>query len=146
MKQFASVQFARAHNIGISVFSTGHEFKIFKIFKQASVQFARAHNIGISVFSTFLCEDFFENFFSTFFLIQNLPPKQASVQQHRHFCFLNGAQVHLHLHLHSPESHQSSQASVQFARAHNIGISVFSTGHEFNDRGGGPGNNTLLVY
>ena len=37
------------------------------------------------------------------------------------------------------------QASVQFARAHNIGISVFSTGHEFNDRGGGPGNNTLLV-
>ena len=38
------------------------------------------------------------------------------------------------------------QASVQFARAHNIGISVFSTGHDFNDRGGGPGNNTLLVH
>ena len=27
-----------------------------------------------------------------------------------------------------------------------IGISVFSTGHEFNDRGGGPEKNTLLVH
>ena len=47
----------------------------------------------------------------------------------------------------NPKTHNACviQASVQFARAHNIGISVFSTGHEFNDRGGGPGNNTLLV-
>merc|ERR1719193_1700724 len=44
-----------------------------------------------------------------------------------------------------PRNPADVQASVQFARAHNIGISVFSTGHEFNDRGGGPGNNTLLL-
>ena len=35
--------------------------------------------------------------------------------------------------------------SVKFATAHNIGVSVFSTGHEFNDRGGGPSSNTLLI-
>ena len=35
--------------------------------------------------------------------------------------------------------------SVKFATAHNIGVSVFGTGHEFNDRGGGPSSNTLLI-
>ena len=35
--------------------------------------------------------------------------------------------------------------AVQFATAHNIGISVFSTGHEFNDRNAGPGPNSLLI-
>jgi len=35
--------------------------------------------------------------------------------------------------------------SVQFATAHNIGISVFSTGHEFNDRNIGSGDNSLLI-
>ena len=35
--------------------------------------------------------------------------------------------------------------SVRFAAAHNIGISVFSTGHEFNDRNAGAGPNTLLI-
>jgi len=36
-------------------------------------------------------------------------------------------------------------ASVQFAAKHNLGISVFSTGHEFNDRNAGPGTNSLLI-
>jgi FAD/FMN-containing dehydrogenase len=35
--------------------------------------------------------------------------------------------------------------AVQFATSHNIGISVFSTGHEFNDRNAGSGNNSLLI-
>ena len=35
--------------------------------------------------------------------------------------------------------------SVKFATSHNIGVSVFSTGHEFNDRGSGPCPNTLLI-
>ena len=35
--------------------------------------------------------------------------------------------------------------SVKFASSHNIGVSVFSTGHEFNDRNSGPGENTLLI-
>ena len=35
--------------------------------------------------------------------------------------------------------------SVRFASKHNIGISIFSTGHEFNDRNAGPGPNTLLI-
>ena len=35
--------------------------------------------------------------------------------------------------------------SIKFATTHNIGVSVFSTGHEFNDRGSGPCPNTLLI-
>ena len=35
--------------------------------------------------------------------------------------------------------------AVQFAASHNLGISVFSTGHEFNDRNAGAGNNSLLI-
>ena len=35
--------------------------------------------------------------------------------------------------------------SVKFAASHNLGISIFSTGHEFNDRNSGPGPNTLLI-
>ena len=35
--------------------------------------------------------------------------------------------------------------SVKFASTHNIGVSVFSTGHEFNDRNAGPGENALLI-
>ena len=34
---------------------------------------------------------------------------------------------------------------VKFAASHNIGISIFSTGHEFNDRNAGPSANTLLI-
>ena len=34
---------------------------------------------------------------------------------------------------------------MKFATSHNIGVSVFSTGHEFNDRGSGPCPNTLLI-
>ena len=35
--------------------------------------------------------------------------------------------------------------AVKFATDHNIGISVFSTGHEFNDRNGGVEPNSLLI-
>ena len=35
--------------------------------------------------------------------------------------------------------------AVKFATEHNIGISVFSTGHEFNDRNGGVEPNSLLI-
>ena len=35
--------------------------------------------------------------------------------------------------------------AVQFATSHNIGFSVFSTGHEFNDRNAGSGPNSLLI-
>ena len=35
--------------------------------------------------------------------------------------------------------------AVQFATEHNIGISVFSTGHEFNDRNSGLEPNSLLI-
>merc|ERR1712142_472149 len=35
--------------------------------------------------------------------------------------------------------------AVQFAVSHNLGLSVFSTGHEFNDRNAGAGNNSLLI-
>jgi len=35
--------------------------------------------------------------------------------------------------------------AVQFATSHNLGMSVFSTGHEFNDRNAGAGNNSLLI-
>ena len=35
--------------------------------------------------------------------------------------------------------------SVKFAASHNIGVSVFSTGHEFNDRNSGPVANSLLI-
>ena len=35
--------------------------------------------------------------------------------------------------------------SVRFASAHNIAISIFSTGHEFKDRNSGPGTNSLLI-
>ena len=44
-----------------------------------------------------------------------------------------------------PRTAEDVVAAVQFAAQHNLGISVFSTGHEFNDRNGGPGNNTLLI-
>ena len=35
--------------------------------------------------------------------------------------------------------------TVQFATSHNLGLSVFSTGHEFNDRNAGSGANSLLI-
>ena len=35
--------------------------------------------------------------------------------------------------------------SVKFAASHNIGVSVFGTGHEFNDRNSGPTPNSLLI-
>ena len=35
--------------------------------------------------------------------------------------------------------------AVKFATSHNLGISVISTGHDFNDRNAGPGPNSLLV-
>ena len=35
--------------------------------------------------------------------------------------------------------------TVKFAAHHNLGISIFSTGHEFNDRNSGPADKTLLI-
>ena len=35
--------------------------------------------------------------------------------------------------------------TVKFAANHNLGISIFSTGHEFNDRNSGPADKTLLI-
>ena len=37
------------------------------------------------------------------------------------------------------------QASIEFAKKHNLGISVINTGHEMQDRNAGPGPNTLLI-
>ena len=43
------------------------------------------------------------------------------------------------------ETPQDIMEAVNFATAHNLGISVMSTGHDLQDRNAGPGPNTLLV-
>ena len=37
------------------------------------------------------------------------------------------------------------KTSIEFAKKHNLGISVINTGHELQDRNAGPGPNTLLI-
>ena len=43
------------------------------------------------------------------------------------------------------ESKEDIQKSINFARRHNIGVSVINTGHELLDRNAGPGPNTLMI-
>ena len=43
------------------------------------------------------------------------------------------------------ETPSDIKLSVKFAKEHNLGISVISTGHDMQDRNAGPGPNTILV-
>ena len=43
------------------------------------------------------------------------------------------------------ESPEDIKHSIEFAKTHNLGISVINTGHEMVDRNAGPGPNTLLI-
>ena len=44
-----------------------------------------------------------------------------------------------------PKNQEDVVKAVKFATSHNIGISVFGTGHEFNDRNAGVEPNNLLI-
>ena len=41
------------------------------------------------------------------------------------------------------ESPEDIKLSIEFAKTHNLGISVINTGHEMVDRNAGPGPNSL---
>merc|ERR1711868_106242 len=43
------------------------------------------------------------------------------------------------------ETPQDIQLAIQFAKKHNLGISVINTGHELHDRNSGPGPNTFMI-